>query len=548
MTAKLRPHRVLAETVSVPMRDGTCLVADVTRADDHERRPTLLLRTPYSRLSLNDAVTQARNGWVVVIQDVRGRFDSEGSFSPFHQEVDDGVDTVAWCAAQRWSDGSVVAWGGSYVGATQLLCAAGAPPALRAIAPMCTSGSYGEGWTYEGGALQLGFVEPWAAGFVATDPRVSPARRRWVAPLVDDPQSTFRQPLGRRRIQRLFADFDGWLDGPDAPAWSAVDLARRHCAVTVPGFHVGGWYDIFCEGTLRTYTGLRDHAATERARRGQRLVVGPWTHFNLFGRMSSEMDFGPQANGTALVGEMLDWARRAAKGEEVEGGVRVFVMGANRWRDLEHWPPPGVVATRLYLDSHGHANSLRGDGTLRWEVPADNVADRVRYDPDDPVPSRGGRTCGPHLPAPGPVDQRPVEERDDVLVYTSEPLSAPLTVIGTVSATVHLASTAPSADVCAKLVDVWPDGRAFNVVDSVRRTAVGVGSVVEVVVTLGSTAITLPAGHRVRLEVSSSNFPRFDRNPSTGEPAGRATVLRPARQTVLHGATYPSFVELPVVV
>jgi putative CocE/NonD family hydrolase len=538
---------VVFEDARIPMRDGVRLAADVVRVDDGRRRPALLVRTPYSRagarINGTDLVAIARADWVYVNQDVRGRYDSEGCFTPFHQEIHDGHDSVAWCAAQPWCDGNVAMWGGSYVGATQLLAAISAPPALRAITPMLTASGYDDGWCYEGGAMQLGFLEPWAANFVATGNDAHAADRRNAQRMLDDHDAAFLHPLGGAAPRRLFSQFPNWLRPDDSRAWNTVDIAAQHHRVNVPGFHVGGWYDIFCEGTLRNFTGLQANAANERARRGQRLVVGPWSHFNIFQRLSAELDFGPHAFGAA---EMLGWTRRAVAGEDVDGGVRIFVMGENRWRDMPSWPPPSKPL-RLYLDSGGRANSLHGDGVLRSSNPAEFVADRYRYDPKDPVPTRGGRGCGPYLPTPGPSDQRDVEARKDVLVYTTEPMQQALTLIGMVTASISFVSSAPSADVTVKLVDVHPDGRPLNVVDSVRRIALVPGEATAVEVAVGSTAMVIGAGHRLRVEVSSSNFPRLDRNPSTGEPAGFATGLQGARQTVLHGGDRPSWVELPVV-
>ena len=540
---------IVFEDVRISMRDGVRLAADVVRIDDSTRRPVLLLRTPYSRAGARangtDMVALARDGWVFVNQDVRGRYDSDGCFTPFHQEIDDGHDSVAWCAAQPWCDGNVATWGGSYVGATQLLCALSAPPALRAITPMLTASGYNEGWCYEGGAMQLGFLEPWAANFVGTTNDARAADRRNAQRMIDDHDAAYLHPLGSAAPQQLFSQFPNWLRPDDTRAWDAVDIAAQHHQITVPGFHVGGWYDIFCEGTLRNFTGLRANAANEGARRGQRLVVGPWSHFNIFQRLSAEFDFGPHAAAVTTAPEMLAWTRRAVASEDVDGGARIFVMGENRWRDMPSWPPPSTPL-RFYLDSMGGANSLYGDGVLRFSNPPEMVADLYRYDPEDPVPTRGGRGCGPYLPTPGPSDQRDVEARNDVLVYSTEPLQQPLTVMGMVTASISFVSSAPSADVTVKLVDVHPDGRAFNVVDSVRRTALVPGEATTVEVAVGSTAMVFGAGHRLRVEVSSSNFPRLDRNPSTGEPAGSATVLRGARQTVLHGGDRPSWVELPV--
>lgn len=534
-----------SEEVMVPMADGVALAAEVITVDDGVARPTLLIRTSYSRpasRAAEDPVGLARTGWSVVIQDVRGRFDSEGFFDPFRQERRDGADTIAWCARQPWSDGRVATWGASYLGGTQLLAAAERPPALRAIAPMVTSGWFDEGWTYEGGALQLGFVMPWALMMAMGDPRLSAADQARVLEVASDWDAAYRHPLAGHPARALFGPFDEWMAADPSGAWKPVALAKRMARLQVPGFHVAGWYDIFCDSSLRTWKALSAGGAP------QRIVIGPWTHAGLFLESTPEVAFGPEANGIALDlrGEALRWMRRALDGDKVEGGIRVFVMGTNEWRDLPDWPAPATPTT-LWLDSTIGANSLRGDGVLRLDAPTDTGRDSFDYDPHNPVPTRGGRTLGPFLPQPGPVDQRAVEERDDVLVYTSESLKQPLTVIGPVTATIRFATTGRSADVTVKLVDVHPDGRALNVVDSVRRIGFTPGRARDVEVAIGATAMTFLRGHRLRVEVSSSNFPRLDRNPSTGEPAGDATELHGARQTVHLGGARPSGITLPVV-
>ena len=532
--------RVRVLDTAVVLRDGTRLAADVAVADDGVPRPTLLVRTPYSRQTARqtiDPIAFARAGWSVVLQDVRGRHDSEGHFDPFHQEQADGAETIRWCARQPWSDGRVALWGASYLGATQMLGASRRPPALRAMAPMVTTGAFDEGWTYEGGALQLGFVLSWAQGFAASDPRSPRAAKTAAARLGRDWERLFRHPLGDHPLRAAFPALDRWLDPSDRRYWGKVDVTRALRRLAVPAFHVAGWYDIFCEGSLRAYAAMSD-GADDYAARSQRLIVGPWTHAGVFVPLTAEMDFGIHANGLAdnTPGRMIQWLRRAVDGLDVEGGARVFVMGRNRWRELPSWPPPST-ATPLYLD----------EGALQWAPPATAGQDRFAYDPDDPVPTRGGRCLGPYLPLAGPVDQRPVEARGDVLVYTSPRLRRAVEVIGTVTARVVFASSAPSADVTVKLVDCDPSGRAYNVVDSVRRVTLVPGKPTAVDVTVGSTAMCFKAGHRIRVEISSSNFPRLDRNPSTGEPAGTATRLLGADQTVYRGGRRPSYVTLPVV-
>lgn len=540
---------IRASDVRVPMRDGATLAADVFLPDDRAPRPAILARTPYSRATAragHDPVALARAGWAVVVQDVRGRFDSHGTFDPFHQEGPDGADTIAWIADQPWCDGRVAMVGASYLGLSQWQAALEQPPALKAVAPMVVGGEVRDSWMYEGGALQLGFAVPYAL-LLALSGEPDDAAQEQLLDVGRDIGAAVRIPLASHPLRVLFPPFERWIDASDDGYWSPLDFASRARKVEVPAFQVAGWYDIFCESNLAHHVALRDGAGTSAARDGQRLIVGPWVHAGLFAPSTAEFDFGLEASGLleGLPGSQLDWLQQAVDGEEVDGGVSVFVMGSGRWVDLDAWPPP-ARPLRLYLSSQAGANSLHGDGTL-LTAPPPAGRDRFRYDPDDPVPTHGGRTLGRAVPLAGPADQRVVEQRPDVLVYTSEPLDHDVTVIGQVVATVMFASDGASADVTVKLVDVWPDGRALNVVDSVRRVPLEPGVAVPVEVTVGSTAQCFRAGHRIRVEVSSSNFPRLDRNPSTGEPAAEATRFEAAWQTVHHGGDLPSHVTLPVV-
>lgn len=503
-------EQVVAFETRVPMRDGVELATDVITAGSTPA-PALLIRSPYSRAgqrTADDVIGLARQGWAVVVQDVRGRFDSDGMFSPFHQEVDDGHDAVAWVADQPWCDGRVVGWGASYVGATQYLAALGGHPALKAIAPVVSSASYDEGWTNEGGAMVAGFVVLWSAMMAAEDPCTSASQRAAIMKFAGDWNALYRHLPSASPLREIFPPFARWADR--APnEWEPVDVAARAQQLDVAAFHVAGWHDIFCENSLRAYMALRDGAASPRARAAQRLVVGPWTHAGLFQDFAGEVVFGPAAAGGAEAQPaiVLGWLRRAIDGEEAEGGVRVFVMGENKWRDLECWPPLSTPAT-LWLSS---------DGALAWAEPdGAKSRDAIVYDPDAPTPTRGGRLLGAFLPTAGSWDQRPVEGRDDVLVYTSPSLKKQMTVIGPITATIRAASTAPSFDVTIKLVDVHPDGRAMNVVDSIRRVTGAPGRVRTVRVDVGSTAIRFPRGHRIRIDIAAANFPRFDRNPHPG--------------------------------
>ena len=567
--------------VPVPMRDGVRLFADVYRPAGGGAHPVLLQRTPYDKSSPGaasgrlDAVRAARSGYAVVVQDVRGRYRSEGEFYPFANESRDGCDTVEWAAAQAWSTGRVGMYGGSYVGATQWLAALARPPHLAAIAPSVTSHDYYEGWTYQGGALQLNFTLSWALSLVLFN--AGHLARRFgdlgteVARLtraLDHFDETARclppeaaPALARRELAPYWHD---WLAHPgNDDYWRRWNIESRHHTLDLPALHCGGWYDVFLGGTLRNFTGMRENAASETARAGQRLIVGPWYHDRPDSRIG-EVDFGVGAAGESidLDGRTLRffdrWLRDEDHGYSDEAPIDLFVMGANEWRKEGEWPLAGARFVRHFLHSGGRARSLAGDGVLDTTAPGAEPADHFLHDPRDPVPTRGGALCchDPGVPY-GAFDQREVERRADVLVYTSAALEAPVEVIGPVTLVLHAASSAPDTDFTAKLVDVAPCGRAINLCDGIvraryrgstsRAEPIAPGRVYEYRIDLGATANRFLPGHRIRVEIASSNFPRFDRNPNTGEPARGEVDLRPAMQSVRHDEHCPSHLLLPIV-
>ena len=566
--------------VPVPMRDGRTLRADVWRPQREGRYPVLLQRTPYDRTASTpsiehaglDPLRAAEAGYVVVVQDVRGRWGSEGVFSPFVAEVEDGADTVAWCAGLPFADGRVGMYGASYVGATQLLAARGRPPGLEAIAPAVTGSDYYEGWTYQGGALQL-FAVYWVLfGLLPSVlAELEEGERReaeaTLLALLSDPKGTLtRLPIGELDgLERHAPYLREWLDHDCRDDyWTALAPNEHYGEIAVPGLHIGGWHDIFVAGTIENFVRLRAEAATVEARTGQHLLVGPWSHA-LYGDVIGAVEYGPTAGFPApvMTDYQLAWFDERLRGRDGGGRpvVTYFLMGANTWLEADTWPPPGGEERRLHLRSGGRANTAAGDGRLTHD-PADEheEPDTFVYDPADPVPTGGGATLLPGQMVSrwaGSHDQRAVESREDVLVYTGEPLAEPLDVVGPVSATVTLATSAPDTDLTAKLVDVDVDGRAMLVCDGIltlssrdgqeRRSPVVPGTPLTVTVQLGPTAMRFGRGHRLRLELSSSNFPRFARNPNTGGRAvdARAADLVPARQRVFHDAARPSFLSLP---
>jgi hypothetical protein len=564
------------------MRDGTVLYADVYRPAAAGRYPVILLRTPYNKALPRTAYLQldpmraATRGYALVVQDTRGRYASEGEFYCFRHEIDDGYDTVEWAARAPWSDGNVGMYGASYMGATQWLAALARPPHLRCIVPMITASDYHEGWTYHGGAFSLGFNLSWTlSGLVLANfghytlPPGDAARIRGeLVEAVDRMGGPFGHlPLRDLPVLRqasLAEYYDDWLAHPEDDAyWRQWNIESRHGAIDVPALNIGGWYDIFLGGTLRNYVGMRAHGPTPAAR-SQRLIVGPWLHGVLWPNVNGEVDFVVLSQGLALDldGILLrwydHWLRGIDTGMLAEPPVKVFVMGENVWRDESAWPPAGARPTRYYLHGGGRANTLHGDGRLGPEAPAQGPSDHFLYDPRNPVPTRGGPLCcWPGAVPAGAYDQRPVEERPDVLVYTTLPLEAPVEVTGPVTLTLWAASSAEDTDFTAKLVDVEPCGYARNLTEGIvraryrtsteRPVPIEPGRPYEYTIDLWATSNFFRAGHRIRLEISSSNFPRFDRNPNTGRLIAAETRLVPAMQTVFHDATRPSHLVLPIV-
>lgn len=568
--------------VAMPMRDGTVLYADVYRPEGAGRHPVILLRTPYNKAFPRMAYVQldpmraASRGYALVVQDTRGRYASEGEFSCFRNEVDDGYDTVEWVARAPWSDGNVGMYGASYMGATQWLAAIARPPHLKCIVPMITASDYHEGWTYQGGAFALGLNLSWTlANLVLPNLahyKLSPAEMTAIRAELIDAVDRMCGPFEHLpltdyptlRKHRLADYYYDWLAHPEDDAyWKQWNIESRHAEIAVPALNIGGWHDIFLGGTIRNYTGMRRNGPTAVAR-SQRLIIGPWIHGLLWPNVNGEVDYGVVSQGPAidLDGILLrwfdHWLRGVDTGMLAEPPVKVFVMGQNAWRDEADWPVARARETRFYLHSGGHASTLGGDGTLSTDAPSTEPPDHYLYDPRHPVPTRGGALCCWQGAVPGGAfDQREVEARPDVLVYTTAPLTEPVEVTGPITMKLWAVSSAPDTDFTAKLVDVEPSGYARNLTDGIvraryrestaRAALIEPGRVYEYTIDLWATANVFKAGHRIRLEVSSSNFPRFDRNPNTGHALGADAELRPAMQTVLHDATRPSHVVLPIV-
>ncbi|MCI0812969.1 MAG: CocE/NonD family hydrolase, partial [Chloroflexi bacterium] len=523
-----------------------------------------------------DAIRAATNGFATVVQDVRGRFTSGGDFYAFVNEINDGYDSIEWLADQPWCTGKVGTYGISYVGATQWLAAKSNPPSLTAMAPGFTASDYHEGWAWQGGAFELGFNLSWAIGALSSanwaklskDIGKNPSDLEALITAKDSLAGGFSHlpvkdmPHLKDGIAPYYYD---WLAHPEYDDyWKALCIEESHSDITVPALNVGGWYDIFMGGSIRNFTQMRKNGATEQARNGQRLVIGPWIHNGTPLNVSGNVNFGTRSSSLAvdLQGMYLRYYDHWLKGEDNgvadEKPVRIFVMGDNQWRFEDEWPLRRADETRFYLHSKGRANSLNGDGSLSQEMPGNEPPDVYHYNPLYPVPtSGGGLCCDPGFMAPGAFDQRPIEERQDVLVYSTPPLERDVEVTGPVSVTLFATSSALDTDFTAKLVDVEPNGYARNLTDGIVRARyrhprqpaafLTPGEVYEFRIDLWATSNVFKKGHRIRLDVSSSNFPRFDRNLNTGGPIGGETDFVSALQNVLHSGDHASYVTLPVV-
>lgn len=582
-------HQITVDyDVPAKMRDGVILRANVYRPAGEGKWPILLTRLPYGKdfplgTASLDPVQVARRGYVVIVQDTRGRFTSGGEWRPFVNEENDGVDTVEWASKLHYSNGSVAMYGGSYFGYTQWITAVNAPPALKTIIPFITWNDPLNGMLFRGGALELGVVGNWQLMMGLdvlmrrhrTDPK---ALGQAISMLIK--QTDALGPKGYRSLplkdfaplkeQDIAPPFFETVEHPmdrDYEDVKKLTIVGRHEQVKIPTFNIGGWYDIFLADTLSNFKIMREQGSTPEARQSK-LLIGPWYHGGMMNPIG-EVNFGFAATA-ALIDLQIDamslqvrWFDHWLKGIDTdmmkEAPIKLFVMGANVWRDEQEWPLARAVNTRYYLHSHGRANTLNGDGLLSTETPADEAVDQFVYDPANPVMTRGGALLmTPEFPG-GIFDQRLTERREDVLVYSTSPLDHDVEVTGPITVHLWATSSAPDTDFVARLVDVYPDGYAMNLTDGIIRTRyrgfmqgeapslIEPEKAYEYTIDLWATSNVFKAGHCIRLDVTSSNFPRWDRNPNTGHALGADAELAIAHQTILHDADHASYVELPVI-
>ena len=551
----------LERGVRARMRDGVELVSDHYYPPQPGPQPTLLMRQPYGRDIASTVVYAhpvwfARQGYNVVIQDVRGRGDSDGDFYPFRNEGADGADTIAWVRQRPESSGRVGMYGFSYQGMTQLLAAAEQPEGLQCIAPGMTACDLYNGWFYQQGALRLASTLGWGLQMLKED-----ARRRKLREASDRLQQAWAQLASQTSVlpirahpalhgEGLPAYVLDWLDH-DAPGeyWEALDIRKHLEKINVPGLHVSGWYDMFLRGSVDGFLALRESAGSEFARENQYLLAGPWVHIPWGDRIGTA-DFGSEAliDTDAILLRWFDHWLKDAGTFEGEPTVCHFVLGENRWREAESFGKESDSI--LYLHSEGKANSRKGDGTLSEASPGSSEpCDVFVHDPEVPVAAPGGPAA-----ASGPFDQAALELGNNLLVYSTRPLDAPLWVFGIPHVVLYCATSLAAVDFTAKLVRARPNGAADFICIGIARSSrlfAGAGYAADKIqrweFPLEPTSCRFAKGDRIRLEIASSAFPLFDRNPGSDVPSCRATSWdwRRSTQFLFHEQEYPSALYLP---
>lgn len=540
-------------SVAVPMRDGIRLAADIFFPRAGRRWPTVLVRTPYNRkLQATGSYRYfRRRGYAVVIEDVRGRNASQGVLGMADQEGHDGRDSIDWIAQQPWSDGRVVMAGSSYLAIAEWWAAVQGDPRLIAISPMFSGDDeYTDRFYSSGGALQIGHRLSWFAENLTPPSQIRPLLSSYIGHI----------PLSTADVAATGIVLPLWRTALAHPSddeyWKALSIREKLDQIDIPVLSFGGWFDEYVESDLDAFSRL--------AKRHQTIEtwIGPWSH-NPATKFPT-MDFGPHSSlpVRAMQADWFDrWVKGASEASAIESGTAIlhlFVMGPNVWREEHEWPLARMRPTPLYLNSRGHANGVAGDGALEWQPVRKAPNDQFTYDPKNPVPTRGGAICcDPVLFPPGPLDQSFIEQRPDVLVYTSSPLASELEVTGPIRIVLYVSTSVNDTDFTAKLVDVEPDGRPMLVADGIQRLRyrlslsqpvfVKKNQTYQISIDAGVTSFVFARRHRIRLEVSSSNFPKFDRNMNSVHPNAYETKFTKAKQTVLHQKGFPSEILLPVI-
>ena len=581
-------------SVTVPMRDGVKLSTDLYfPVGVGDRLAVVLIRTPYNknayRRDNSIAYWWAGQGYAVATQDTRGRFESEGEFVVSGHDVEDGSDTDDWLAAQSWSSGKVGTYGCSYVGDVQIMQSKARNPRLAAMIPQSAGSSIGSaGGRYHyfgavlGGAVELAAGTGWFRGSgtkVFYRPPAGLPREAWLKvagffdPAPQLPPVNFRDYWGylpiidiQKKMGSPPTDWEKVISTPlTDPWWDQFGYLKDTDQFDVPALHVNGWYDFGVAETLFEFNLLRTNAASDGGRNGQFAIISPMNHCQAE-RATAQTTVGERPLGDAQFDywvTYLRWFDHWLKG--IDNGIaagpklQIYVMGKNQWRGENEWPLARTRFTKYYLHSDGKANSRLGSGALSTAPPAAEPSDRFVYDPATPVPSRGGPVCCTGTPdAPeGSFDQSEVELRSDVVVYTTAALERGVEVTGPLQLVLYVSSDQLDTDFTGKLVDVYPDGKAYNVQEGIlrgryrdgfgKKVWMKPGEVYQVKVDLQATSNYFAAGHRIRVEVANSNFPRFDRNLNTGGNNFDETEWKVANNVIHHSARFQSHILLPLI-
>lgn len=562
MTSIFKPFNVdIKYNQRIIMRDNISLSADIYFPKDRNKPlPVILTRTPYDNSSddiVESAIYFAQKGYIFVAQDTRGRNDSEGEFRPWIDEFNDGFDTLEWIGIQPWCDSNIGMVGGSYVGNVQWQAASMGSEYLKTIIPRVIGDNLHESPHYQGGAFQLGWSATWSW---RQDGRTTQSLK-----LYDWNQLFMTLPL--KKLDEFAGKnvdfFREWISHPDYDYyWKELAIKERYQDIKIPVLQIGGWYDFFTAGTFNNYIGMKELGGSDLARSNQKVILGPWVHNAGSLSYAGDMDYGLDSKLDILPIELEwfnYWLKGINNGVKEQPDIKIFTMGINKWVEENQWPLENTVYTKYYFHSNGSSNSLFGDGFLSIEPPALEPEDSYIYNPAFPVPTLGGNTCcNPNIISWGAYDQSSIEARNDVLVYTSELLESDLEVTGNIVVKLYASSDCIDTDFTAKLVDVYPNGSAINLCDGIIRARYRESTVhqktiepykiYEYEINLWPTSNIFKKGHKIRVDISSSNFPRFDRNLNTGGEFALEDEFKLASQKIYHNSDYKSHIILPIII
>lgn len=539
-------EEITKETVKITTKDGTNLASDIYIPTEGDNHPVILIRTPYGKQQhVYEGEYFAYNGYAVVIQDSRGKWESDGEYFPFINEKNDGIETINWITNQDWCNGEVGMWGSSYLSYCAIVAATEKPEALKTL--FIISGWLdGKKIINPGGTMHLMLNLPW----------ILHEETQKVRSINYDMEELFEYLPLNNVFNSIGIDSKIWGKEYDIRGLNDNLSATE---IDIPVFHVTGWNDFVCNSALEVYNQTSQNSSNQN-----KLLIGPWFHDQLQTKYTEvgDDDFGPESamGRENLCGLSVEWFDHIfkEKNPRLETGpdVKVFVMGENKWEEHDQWPPENVEYKKLFLSSNEGANSSSGDGELAGNVKDIKTSDTFIFDPLNPVPTYGGANFHFFLPTIGVKDQSEIEERNDVLVYTTDILEDSIHIVGPLELALFASTEGLDTDFTAKLVEIRENGYARIIQEGIQRASyrnsaterelLEPGKIYKFTIDLGATAIKIPAGSKLRVEISSSNFPKYDRNPNTGEDAFEATKLETVKQTIHHGSEYPSHLLLPV--